>query len=499
VSGLLRFGEFEFHAASGELFRRGRRVALQPQPAKLLALLAGRAGELVTREEIRAALWGDDLHVEVDQGINFCVRQLRFALGDPGERPVWIETLPRRGYRFRGPLAPSAATSEAPGAEPVPEPERGAPRRIARWALPSAAVLLVAAGWLAVAAAKPRANATPSPTMPAAAREAYVRGIYFAKRDGREVVERGLAELRRAALLAPASPEPLVALAEGLLSLHRYRREPALLEEAALLAERAVDLGPGLAAAHLARAQARLRASYDWSAAENEFRRSIELDPRLAAAHRGYASLLAASGRLDDAVVAARRARELDPVCLAASADLGWYLFLAGRNEESVAASRDALALDPASTAAHLNILYARLQQGDEAAALEQANAHLAAYFGRIGRPAPRAATLEQYWRGFIDHLGEPGSDAAAADLALPHLGLDDDGEALRLLLSGCHERAGRDPIFAAVNPLLRRLRDDPRLREVVTCVGLDPDALLSPASARPPAVPAHGVETVRG
>jgi len=97
---VLRFGEFELDTQAGELRRRGALVRLQQQPAKVLSLLARRAGELVTREEIRAAVWGGDTFVNYDQGLNFCVRRIRAALDDPARTPRFVETLPRRGYRF---------------------------------------------------------------------------------------------------------------------------------------------------------------------------------------------------------------------------------------------------------------------------------------------------------------------------------------------------------------------------------------------------------------
>ena len=73
---------------------------LQQQPAKVLELLLRRAGELVTRDEIRAAVWGQDTYVNFDQGLNFCIKEIRAALGDDADEPRFVETLPRRGYRF---------------------------------------------------------------------------------------------------------------------------------------------------------------------------------------------------------------------------------------------------------------------------------------------------------------------------------------------------------------------------------------------------------------
>jgi len=99
-----RFGEFQFHPETGELFRSGERVELQNQPARLLELLTRRPGELVTRDELRRAVWGGDTHVDFDRSLNFCVRRIRVALGDCSRSPMYLETLPRRGYRFLAPV-----------------------------------------------------------------------------------------------------------------------------------------------------------------------------------------------------------------------------------------------------------------------------------------------------------------------------------------------------------------------------------------------------------
>ena len=100
----LLFGPFELRTDSGELFRDGVRVALQPQPARLLELLARRSGEVVSREEIQRHLWGEDTFVEFEQGLNFSIRRIRVALEDSPTNPVYIETVPRRGYRFLAPV-----------------------------------------------------------------------------------------------------------------------------------------------------------------------------------------------------------------------------------------------------------------------------------------------------------------------------------------------------------------------------------------------------------
>lgn len=119
-----RFGQFELDVDAVELRRQGRRLKVQPQPFKLLVLLARRAGSLVGREDIRTELWPDGTFVDFDQSVNFAVRQIRDVLGDSADRPLYIETIPRRGYRFIAPVEAGAAPERVPPA-PFP-PQTGA-------------------------------------------------------------------------------------------------------------------------------------------------------------------------------------------------------------------------------------------------------------------------------------------------------------------------------------------------------------------------------------
>jgi DNA-binding winged helix-turn-helix (wHTH) protein/TolB-like protein len=99
-----RFGIFTFDDRAAMLTRLDRPVALEPQPARALALLLSRAGDVVTRDELRAHLWGEDTHVDFDRGLAYCIGQLRVALGDSAESPRFIQTHPRRGFSFIAPV-----------------------------------------------------------------------------------------------------------------------------------------------------------------------------------------------------------------------------------------------------------------------------------------------------------------------------------------------------------------------------------------------------------
>jgi TolB-like protein len=110
------FGDFEADLRAGELRRRGIRVKLQVQPFQVLSLLLDRAGEVVTREELQKKIWSEDTFVDFDQGLNNAVKKLREALGDDADKPRFIETLSKRGYRL------IASVRKTNGLRPIPDP-----------------------------------------------------------------------------------------------------------------------------------------------------------------------------------------------------------------------------------------------------------------------------------------------------------------------------------------------------------------------------------------
>jgi TolB-like protein/DNA-binding winged helix-turn-helix (wHTH) protein/Tfp pilus assembly protein PilF len=149
----IAFGAYEADLRSGELLKNGKRVRLPAQPFQLLVILLERPGELVTREEICQKLWSGDTFVDFDRSLGTAVNKIREVLNDSAVEPRFVETLPRRGYRFIAPVRPVAEPPQG-GAPPSPEPEanredlrKPSSRRII-W-VGAAAVLLVSAvvGW----------------------------------------------------------------------------------------------------------------------------------------------------------------------------------------------------------------------------------------------------------------------------------------------------------------------------------------------------------------
>ena len=134
-----RFGVFEADLHTGEVCKSGRKVRLQEQPFRVLAMLLQRAGEVVTREDIQKKLWPEDTFVDFEHGLNIAINKIREALGDSAESPRFVETLPKRGYRFIAPVValdsphPAAAVLATVPPEELTEPELARPKTAKAW------------------------------------------------------------------------------------------------------------------------------------------------------------------------------------------------------------------------------------------------------------------------------------------------------------------------------------------------------------------------------
>src|ERR1700704_1491058 len=122
---MLHFGAFDLDIDSGDLWKSGVRVKLQPQPMKILCFLAAHAGHLVSREQIQKHIWAEETFVDFEHGLNYSIRSIRSALGDDAEAPRFIETEPRRGYRFVAEVTNSQAGFEPQNRLASPPPANG--------------------------------------------------------------------------------------------------------------------------------------------------------------------------------------------------------------------------------------------------------------------------------------------------------------------------------------------------------------------------------------
>ena len=156
-----RFGLFQVDSDGRKLLRQGAPVRLQEQPLRVLCLLLERRGEIVTRDELRQSLWPSGTYVEFDGNLNSALKRLRFALGDDADNPTFIETLPKRGYRFIAPVncekpdeITAGVTQRAAPLEPPSLPSAGdRSAAVSRWQLrpwwmlAAVCVVLLLVGW----------------------------------------------------------------------------------------------------------------------------------------------------------------------------------------------------------------------------------------------------------------------------------------------------------------------------------------------------------------
>ena len=141
---IIRFAGVTFDPVTGELRRNGTTTRLEPQPARVLAVLVERAGEVVTRAELQQRVWSGDTFVDFEHGLNYCIAQIRAALGDSASEPGFIETLPRRGYRFVAEVERGGAASGGPHQAVLHAPPADVPpARGQRWWIVAAGIGLI--------------------------------------------------------------------------------------------------------------------------------------------------------------------------------------------------------------------------------------------------------------------------------------------------------------------------------------------------------------------
>ena len=307
---LIRFGVFEADLRAGELRRSGVKVRIQDLPFRALAVLLSRPNEVVTREELRQALWPGDVFVDFDRGISSAIKRLRDTLGDSADNPIFIETIERHGYRWIGPAQDTEPSAEegvqlAPQPAAPPPPPHASPRWIFIFALPVLALLF--AVWIfrpsyrsAKAGSKTQsASSLSSSGLPlhAANREAeefYLKGRYYWEKRTPDSLNKAVDSFTQAIVHDPSYAPAYVGLADCYNLLREYTVMPAseAYPRALAAAKKAVELDDRSSEAHASFAFASFFGMWDAATADREFRRALELNPSNAIAHHWYATYL---------------------------------------------------------------------------------------------------------------------------------------------------------------------------------------------------------------
>ena len=435
-------------------------VQLEPKVMEVLTCLAGRHGEVVSKEELVREVW--EGRFVSDDVVWRSIGELRRALGD---KAPWIQTIPKRGYRLATPA-------------PVPAPPAARPHLIPRGLL--AAAFLLGFGSLAlVLLISARRAAVPAATNPAA-HDAYLKALWFLNRGTPDDLRKSIPAFEKAVGLDPQSARAHAGLADAvhLLALFGLVPPREVYPRAEAEARKALELDPGLADTHATLGTILFRYHRDAPAAEAEFRRALAINPSSATAHHDYAWLLVAEQRFDEAVTQIQAAQSLEPLSVRANADVGWVYFRARRNGEAIHQMQRTLELEPRFLSArlcleralvHENLLADALAQAREGARQEgMTDAGLAAL------PADPQAALRRIGEWRLARLQEQGKKrwVSPYTLAAQYAELGDAGHAFAELDRAFAER---DPslVSAEVDPAFDSVRADPRFAAIVARIGL--------------------------
>lgn len=473
-----RFGSFELDAGRGELRRRGVVIRVPARPLDVLRALLERPGEVVSRDDLVRRLW-PDTHVDFEHGLNNAVNRLRIALGESARQPRFVETVPHGGYRFCGVV--EVIEGEAPVVAAAPAVVRRPSRIVAAAAAAALACCLVVGG-------SSLRHATGESGSPGQA--ALLAGIDGYNRHRPDALVAAKAEFERALSLDPGLARAYAGLALVSLELAEWRVGPReeLEPIARRAAERAKALDPSLPEARVASAEVAAWLDSRWTDAEGDLRAALRADPASVAALRSQSGILAARGRLDEAMAAADHASALEPRNVSLQVRAARLRYYAGRHDEAIARLERAVAVDPADPDARKALSDACWQRG----LAERAAAEHEAWLSRLGIGA---AELDRVHRA-IGRGGLPGlwrenaaraadaSDAYAYKVAGFHALAGDPDTALAWL-DRALRHGDRNLVFLAFDPDFDRVRSAPGFAELEARVHVTFRLASAPASGR--------------
>jgi len=451
---------------------------LEPKVMDVLVCLAGRGGAVVSKEELIREVWEGRFVTE--DVITVAIHELRKALGDSARTPQFVETIPRRGYRWIAGAEELASPVTTPlPRHPQPVARAGTPT--ARFWLAAAAGLLLFGGASWVGWPGPT-NRTLARARSASVEAAYKKGKYFVNQRSRESLPQALAQFEQAVLLDPNFAEGHAALA--LVQVHLVNLGVADRADAMRRAReetrRALELNPELPEAHTAQGMMHLTFDWNFSQAEKDFRHALQRNPALMEAQQGYAWLLSATGRHPEAIAAAQQAVNADPATPARYTELAWALSYSGRYREAVREIERALELDPRNFEAHVTKGMQLELMGDTQGAYASIRT---AYANRRGSEKMveqldqtfRADGMRGIYRSWLRYLESRASPAMPRNDVWKASLYSRTGEVEQAIaaLQSAFERHEGGLAWLRVNPSFMPLRYDARFQNLVQRVGL--------------------------
>ena len=508
-----RFGPYELHVRTRELFKNGSKLKLRRQPFQILQRLVECAPEVVSREELRHDLWSSGTFVDFEHGLNTSIKELRAALNDSATQPKYIQTLPKLGYRMVVSVEVEAILTAAPrqarpinssledsavglavhvlrvppdGSPEDQEREESSPRRniTGRRAMTVATVLglLIAIGW---GGSRWWRSSTGKIVQNSAAPDArsmdlYQKGRLFWNKRTPAGFREGLGYFQQAIGIDPRNARAYSGVADTYALMSGYGLGPPdeLMPKARAAALKAIELDANLAEAHASWAVISQNYDWDWQTAEEQYRLAIRLDPNYATAHQWYAECLALQGQFPQAMNEIDTARRLDSASLIIAADRGAILYFAREYELAIEQFQAVLTVEPYMPRAFM-ISWAYLEQGkpNEAKTEKQkweriGNAPWAWVFeaGVAARNRDMAAAKAAVQK--VQEFSKPESDPIP--LLQVYATVGDKDKAFEYL-DLAFRRHANSLNALKVDPVYDPLRDDPRFNAYLSRLGLVP------------------------
>ncbi len=518
--GTVRFDVFEVDLQAGELRKQGAKIKLQEQPFQILQMLLEHPGEVVTRDELQKRIWPTDTFVDFEQGLYNAIKRLREALGDSPETPRYIETLPRRGYRFCGSLATRLRVISRTSTMRYKKTDKTLPQ-IARelnvdavvegtvlrsgervrisaqlvqastdthlWAesyerdlrdvlqLQSEIARAVARGVETKLTPSEQEQLSRTATVDPEAYEAYLKGRYYWNKRSGEAVKKGVEYFQRAIKKDPSYAPPYAALADcaGVAGFWSFASPMEGCGRAKAAALRALQIEDS-AEAHASLGWATLHYDWDFFSAEREFQRAIQLNPRYATAHQWYGHCLGAMGRFDEAFTVLKHAIQLDPFSLIVATSYAGISWLGRRWNEAIDQTRKVLDLDPNYIAGRWALArsYDCLGSYEAAIACAQDAIRLSGdnlfFITDLGHAYAAAGQREEAVR-ILDQLQEASKQRYVDGCFLAQIcaALNQTEEALRWLEMAYGQRASYIA-YIKLDPWFDNLRSDPRFQDLL-------------------------------